>query len=402
MSIFAACEMGPVDPILGTATAFRSDSHPKKVNLGVGAYRDENGKPLVFKIVKKIEQALANDPTQDKEYAPIEGLAGVLKEPCLKLLFGPLDAEMRNRVASVQTLSGTGALRVGAEFISLHLKPPAVYVSSPTWETHRSIFKKAGIEVQEYPYWSPETKAIDFANLIACLNSAPTGSVILLHGCAHNPTGMDPSEAQWVEIVRVIQKQKLIAFVDNAYQGYASGDLEKDALLQRLLLSTGCEFFVSQSFAKNLGMYGERIGMLHVVCDGQDTADRVLSQLKLVIRPMYSSPPIHGAKLVVGVLGDAGNFKEWSQELKAVAGRIHRMRAKLRAGLEERTGKEWQHITEQIGMFSFTGLSVAQCERLIDKWHIYLLKNGRISMAGLNEANLDYVVEAFDEVTRAV
>ena len=396
MSFFAACDLGPVDPILGTALAFRADPHPKKVNLGVGAYRDETAKPLVFSAVKKAEKHIFETEV-DKEYSPIDGNPA-LKPLTLELLFGanaPVD-----RIASAQTLSGTGALRVAAEFLALHVRPPTVIVSDPTWETHRTIFNKAGHHVTTYPYWDGVTKSLNFSGMMTTLRAAAAGSVVLLHACAHNPTGVDPTPDQWQEIVRVISENKLIPLVDNAYQGYASGDVVGDAYLQNLLLSQHMEFLLCQSFAKNLGLYGERIGMLHVVCGDAQVATRVLSQLKLVIRPMYSSPPIHGAKVVQAVLGDAALKEEWLAELKQVSQRIRRVREELKTGLETATGLDWSHITNQIGMFSFTGLTAAQCEKMISKWHIYLLLSGRISLAGLNSSNVAYVVEAITDCIR--
>mmetsp|Transcript_16492 Transcript_16492/g.30368 ORF Transcript_16492/g.30368 Transcript_16492/m.30368 type:complete len:260 (-) Transcript_16492:407-1186(-) len=252
-----------------------------------------------------------------------------------------------------------------------------------------------------YPYWHAATKSIDIKGMLSALRGATMGSVVLLHACAHNPTGVDPTEEQWHEIAGVCKERQLLPLMDSAYQGYASGNLDKDAFAIRLFEKLGFEFFLCQSFAKNLGLYGERIGMLHVLCGTADDAKRVLSQLKLVIRPMYSNPPKHGAHLVAKVLGNPARFDQWKAELKAMADRILEVRAMLRKGLEDKgTPGTWNHITDQIGMFSFTGLTTAQCERLIKEHHIYLLKSGRISLAGLNRNNVQYMVDSVDEVVR--
>jgi len=397
MSFFEACQLGPVDPILGTAAAFRADPHPRKVNLGVGAYRDDSGRPIVFNAVKKAELIISETETE-KEYSPIDGNPA-LKPLTLELLFG--SAAAAPRIASAQTLSGTGALRVAGEFLAAHVRPPALLVSDPTWETHRTIFGKAGLKVETYPYWDAASRSLNFQGFLAALNSAAPGTCVVLHACAHNPTGVDPSPGQWAEIVGVLAARRLLPLVDNAYQGYASGDVVADAFLQNLLLSQNMEFLLCQSFAKNLGLYGERIGMLHVVTASEDLAARALSQLKLIIRPMYSSPPIHGAKIVEIVLGRPALKAEWLAELGAVSQRIRQVRQELRAGLEKDTGLDWAHITSQIGMFSFTGLTEAQSDRMISKWHVYMLRTGRISLAGLNSGNLQYVVGAIADCIRS-
>jgi aspartate aminotransferase len=309
------------------------------------------------------------------------------------------------RIAAVQTLSGTGALRVVGEFIVKHLPRAAseIWVSDPTWAVHNAIFEEAGMTVKSYPYWDETSKALNFEGMISALKTATPGCMVCLHACAHNPTGVDPTEEQWIQIADVMQERCLIPLIDSAYQGYASGDLAKDAFSVRLFVQRGFEFFVCQSFAKNLGLYGERIGMLHVVCNTAPQAKAVLSQLKLVIRPMYSSPPRHGAELVTRILDNPQHFEAWKRELKAMADRILEVRGLLRRGLEEKgTPGTWAHITDQIGMFSFTGLSVRQCETLMNQHHIYLLMSGRISMAGLNRTNISYMVECVDKVVRTI
>lgn len=406
MGLFKALPTAPVDPILGTALAFQADTDPQKVNLGIGAYRTEEGLPYVLPVVKAAEQEIVSKmgSTIDKEYSTIDG-PPELKTATQKLVFGDSEEVVTSgRIASVQSLSGTGSLRVAAEFIKIFMKPPAheIWISTPTWGNHPTIFQAAGLTVHEYPYYKAQTKGFDLEGMLAALRKTQPGSVVLLHGCAHNPTGVDPSEDQWRAIASLMQDRNLIPLIDLAYQGYASGCLDKDAFSVRLFVSMGFEVFLSQSFAKNLGMYGERIGMLHVVCVNSAQAKAVLSQLKMVIRPMYSSPPIHGAHIVNTILSDPVKLEQWKRELTEMASRISEVRKLLRKGLEDKkTPGTWQHITDQIGMFSFTGLNPEQCERLISKHHIYLLKTGRISLAGLNKGNIKYMVESVNEVVRS-
>jgi len=406
-SLFAHVTEAPVDPILGTTLAFNADSDSRKINLGVGAYRTEQGKPFVLQVVKEVEDELLKElgSSVDKEYSTIDGPAQ-LKTLTQKLVFGERSSAVQSgRIASVQALSGTGALRVVAEFVKTHLKPAAheIWISDPTWANHTAIFQKAGLSVKVYPYYRASTKSLDFDGMLKALKEeAKPGSMVLLHACAHNPTGVDPTEDQWKQIAAVVQERQLVPLMDSAYQGYASGSLDKDAFAPRLFESLGIEMFLCQSFAKNLGLYGERIGMLHVVCSSAEEAKSVLSQLKLVIRPMYSSPPRHGAELVMKILGNEARSRAWQTELKAMANRILEVRSLLRGGLEAKgTPGTWSHITDQIGMFSFTGLTQEQCERLISKHHIYLLKSGRISLAGLNKGNIQYMVDSIDEAVRS-
>eukprot|EP01067_Filipodium_phascolosomae_P009279 Filipodium_phascolosomae@DN8235_c0_g1_i1.p1 len=400
-SLFAHLNEAPPDPILGTAIAFKADTDPKKVNLGVGAYRDEQAKPYVFPVVRKVDMEISQDPAMDKEYQPIDGPAD-LKKPTQLLQFGDCASVKENRIASCQALSGTGSLRVAAEFVSTFMPTvKKVYVSKPTWGNHLAIFKKAGLEVVEYPYWDQDSRSLNKKGMFDSIKAAPKGSIILLHSVAHNPTGVDPTKEDWKELVAVMKEKELIPMLDNAYQGYASGDLDEDGYAVRLFEKEGFEMFVCQSFAKNMGLYGERMGMLHVVCSDSERAKCVLSQLKLVVRPMYSSPPCHGARIVIKILTNPALLDQWKQELKDVSLRILKVRKLLKDGLEaQKTPGEWKHITDQIGMFSFTGLTVSQSERMISKWHIYMLKSGRISLAGLNEANMKYMVEAVDDCVR--
>jgi len=403
--LFEHIPVAPIDPILGTTQLFNADKDEKKINLGVGAYRSEQGKPFVLQVVKEAEQEMLAElgGKLNKEYSTIDGPEELKKVTRALLLGTDSEAVKAGRVASVQALSGTGALRVTAEFIKTHM-PAAheIWVSDPTWGNHNTIFEKGGLKVRTYPYYKAATRSLDFEGMMSALQrDAQPGSMVLLHACAHNPTGVDPSEEQWRQIAKVMQDRQLIPLMDSAYQGYASGSLDKDAFAIRFFASLGFEMFLCQSFAKNLGLYGERIGMLHVICNTKDQAEAVLSQLKLVVRPMYSSPPKHGAEIVQKILGNKDRFQAWQQELASMASRILEVRHALRQGLEQKgTPGTWNHITDQIGMFSFTGLTPTQCERLIKVHHIYLLKSGRISMAGLNKANIKYMVDSVDEVVR--
>jgi len=398
----------PIDPILGTTQLFNADTDSRKINLGVGAYRTETGKPFVLNVIQEAEKELNSDLAAgklDKEYSTIDGPAN-LKKLTQQLVFGADSQAMKdNRIASVQALSGTGALRVVSEFANKHMAVEAseIWVSDPTWGNHISIFEEARLKVHMYPYWDASKRALNIDGMLDALkNKATPGAMVLLHACAHNPTGVDPTQEQWKQISAVMKEKRLVPLMDSAYQGYASGSLEKDAWAIRHFLSEGFEMFMCQSFAKNLGLYGERIGMLHVVCGNETAAKRVLSQLKLVVRPMYSSPPKHGANLVCKVLGDPARFKAWEAELKAMADRILEVRSMLRGGLEAKgTPGTWNHITDQIGMFSYTGIGQKECERLIKEHHVYLLKSGRISLAGLNKTNMQYMVDAIHEVMTA-
>jgi len=406
-SLFGHITEAPVDPILGTSLAFAADKDPRKVNLGVGAYRTSEGKPFVLPVVLQAEKELleATGKTVNKEYSTIDGPAD-LKVCTQNLVFGEGAAVVKEgKVVTSQALSGTGGLRVVAEFIKTYMADPmhTIYVSDPTWGNHITIFEKAGLTVKKYPYWDAGKRGLNIDGMLATLKSAPKGSLVLLHACAHNPTGVDPTTAQWNQIMDLVEANKLVPLLDTAYQGYASGDLEADGATIRNMVARGFQCFICQSFAKNLGLYGERIGMVHIVTGSADESKKVMSQLKMVIRPMYSSPPIHGALIVTKILGDKKCYEQWKAELKGMADRILWVRKSLREGLEKKgTPGTWNHITDQIGMFSFTGLTQAHCERLIKEHHIYLLKSGRISLAGLNENNVQYMVDCVDEVVRSV
>ena len=351
------------------------------MNLGVGAYRTDEEKPYVFNVVKTVEKELLEDLLAgkiDKEYLPIDGDANY-REHTKKLTFGK-DCAHLSRIVSIQTLSGTGSLRVGFEFARKFI-PSTVHVPKPTWITHHAIINNAGLQFKEYPYYNSKTKGFDLNGMLQYLNTLQRNEIILLHVAAHNPTGVDPTKEQWAQIAEVMKSKNLFPYFDFAYQGFASGCTEADAFPVRHFLEKGFQMLVSQSFAKNMGLYGERIGALHIVTANTKTAEKVLSQIKLVIRPMYSNPPMHGMLIANKILSNDKYSAEWKAELKAVSNRITEVRKLLRDELERlNTPVTWDHITSQIGMFSYTGLSEKQCEILINNFHIFLLKNGRISL----------------------
>mmetsp|Transcript_98462 Transcript_98462/g.158776 ORF Transcript_98462/g.158776 Transcript_98462/m.158776 type:complete len:466 (+) Transcript_98462:234-1631(+) len=403
-SRWANIAMAPPDPILGVAAAYNADPATKKVNLGIGAYRDENGKPLVLRCVREAEKQIANDESLNKEYIPIQGLEAFLKVTT-DIIFGKESSAVKEgRVAVVQTLSGTGALRVAGGFLQKWHPGKNVYISDPSWGNHHGIFQQCGMTTQAFRYLTPSMK-LDIEGMLADLRAADKGSIFVLHTVAHNPTGVDPSQEQWLLIAEVCKEREAIVIFDTAYQGYASGDLEKDAWAVRYFVNDlKMEVFVTQSYSKNFGLYGERIGALSIVNLDDSTAEKVLSQLKAVIRPMYSSPQLHGARLVATVLNDESMTATWKSELKHMSDRIISMRVELVNALSavkcpppNANFADYSHITSQIGMFAYTGLSKDQCHVLTDRFHIYCTKNGRFSMAGVNPGNVGFIAQAMKE-----
>ncbi|PGH27359.1 hypothetical protein AJ80_00837 [Polytolypa hystricis UAMH7299] len=398
----------PEDPLFGLMAAYRQDSSDKKVDLGIGAYRDDNARPWVLPVVKKADEILRNDPNLNHEYLPIAGLPE-FRSAAQKLILGAdSPAISENRVVSLQTISGTGAVHLGGLFLSkFHptTPRPSIYLSAPTWANHNQIFTNVGLSLANYPYFSPQTKGLDIDGMLSAIRTAPRGSIIVLHACAHNPTGVDPTQEQWKIIATAMREGSHFPFFDCAYQGFASGDLSRDAWAIRYFVSQGFELCVAQSFAKNFGLYGERAGAFHFVSAPGSNATvsnaHVASQLAILQRSEISNPPAYGARIASLVLNDPALFAEWEADLRTMSGRILQMRAGLKKKLEEkRTPGSWEHITSQIGMFSFTGLNETQVKTLREKWHVYMTKNGRISMAGLNSNNLDYFAEAVDSVVR--
>ncbi|KAA8521796.1 hypothetical protein F0562_012469 [Nyssa sinensis] len=390
-SVFGHVVRAPEDAILGVTVAYNKDPSPVKLNLGVGAYRTEEGKPLVLTVL----QFALICSSRVKEYLPIVGLADFNKLSA-KLIFGADSPAIReNRVTTVQCLSGTGSLRVGAEFLAKHYHQRTIYIPQPTWGNHVKIFTLAGLSVKTYSYYDPATRGLNFQGLLEDLGSAPSGAIVLLHACAHNPTGVDPTLQQWEQIRQLMRSKGLLPFFDSAYQGFASGSLDADAQSVRMFVADGGECLAAQSYAKNMGLYGERVGALSIVCKTADVAGRVESQLKLVIRPMYSNPPIHGASIVATILKDRNMFNEWTIELKAMADRIISMRQQLFDALCARgTPGDWSHIVKQIGMFTFTGLNSQQVTFMTKEYHIYLTSDGRISMAGLSSKTVPHLADA--------
>jgi aspartate aminotransferase len=354
-SKMANVPQAPPDPVLGFTEAFKADTSPDKLNLGVGAYRTEELQPYVLNVVRKAEERMLA-ANENKEYLPIEGLAQ-FRKATVELLFGNDSPAVREgRVATLQALSGTGSLAVGAQFIAQFMPGATVYISDPTWPNHKNIFTLAGVPWKTYRYFDPSTVGLDFEGMLEDIKAAPSGSVILLHACAHNPTGIDPTKEQWTAIADAIESSNHIAFFDVAYQGFASGSLDKDAYAPRYFESRGMELLVAQSYSKNLGLYGERVGALNVVTSNKDASTKVLSQLKRLARAIWSNPPAHGARIVAEVVGNSQLFDEWRGEMENMSGRIIAVRQVLRDHLERlNSSKDWKFITDQIGMFTYTG-----------------------------------------------
>ena len=399
ISFWKDVPQGPPDPILGISEAFKRDVSPKKVNLGVGAYRDDNNKPWILPSVKQAEELIFKG-TGDHEYLPIEGLES-FSTAAVKLAYDNSSAVTDKRIAACQSLSGTGALRLGMAFLKrFYPNASTIYIPNPTWGNHKAIAKDSGLDFKEYTYYNPANYGLNFNGMVGDIEKAPEGSIFLLHACAHNPTGVDLSQKEWDQVYELIKKKRHVAFFDMAYQGFASGDTNRDAYGPRKFVNSGYEILLAQSFAKNFGLYGERIGCFSTVC--QDTAekDRVLSQVKILARAMYSNPPIYGAKVVSTVLNTPALNQQWLLDVKTMADRIISMRTSLVQNLKDcGSQRDWSHITKQIGMFAFTGLNADQCQRLMKEFNVYLTMDGRISLAGLNTKNVRLVAEAVFKVS---
>jgi len=399
VSHFASVEMTPGDPILGLTEAFVADSRPGKVNLGVGIYYDESGRIPVLRAVRQVEEALAKE-SLPRGYLPIDGLPSYT-QATQKLVFGaesPLLAA--GRVATSQTVGGSGALRVGAELLKKALPKAKVAISSPSWENHRVVFNAAGFEVVDYAYYDAATNGLDFPGMLADLNKLEAGTVVLLHACCHNPTGVDLSVEQWKQVVAVVKDRKLLPFIDMAYQGFDKG-IDEDAAAVRLFAESGIDsFVVANSYSKSFSLYGERVGALSIVGATRDEALRVQSLVKRIIRSIYSSPSTHGGALVAGVLNSAELRALWEEELTGMRERIHAMRAGMVEKLAANGAPQFGFIQQQAGMFSYSGLSKAQVDRLREEHAIYAIGTGRICVAALNRNNLDNVVAAVAAVIR--
>jgi len=401
MSLFDAVELAPRDPILGLNEQFNADPRSDKVNLGVGVYFDANGKLPVLACVAAAEQQLLATP-KAKGYLPIDGIAAY-DRAVQGLVFGADSPSVRaGRVATVQALGGTGGLKLGADFLH-KLDPGAkVLISDPSWENHRALFGNAGFVVETYPYYDAATRGVRFEAMLDALCGAAPGTIVVLHACCHNPTGCDLSDAQWAEVVSACRDRGLVPFLDMAYQGFGAGIAEDGAVVQQFLAADDLDFLVSTSFSKSFSLYGERVGALSVVCASNDEAVRVLSQLKIVIRTNYSTPPTFGATLVATVLTTPALRTMWEEELAGMRMRIHAMREALAARLGAAgVAVDASYIVRQRGMFSYSGLSAAQMHRLRDEFGVYGVDSGRICVAALNAGNLDRVAAAIGQVLAA-
>ena len=386
------------DPILGLVETFKKDPRDNvKVNLGIGIYYDDQGRLPLLPSVIKAETDLSKH-LEPRPYLPMEGLAAY-RTAIQNLLFGENSEPLTSkRVATVQTVGASGALRVGADFLKRYFPASDMYVSDPTWDNHRAIFEAAGFTVKTYPYYDAVTGGVKFDEMLATLKALPKNSVVLLHPCCHNPTGVDLSKEQWQALVPVIKERELIAFLDIAYQGFGDSIID-DAYAIRLFAESGLTFFVSNSFSKNLSYYGERAGGLSAVCANAEEAERILGQLKLTIRKTYSSPAYHVATVTANVMNTAELRAMWEAEVSEMRVRIKAMRQKLYDVLTAKVpSKDFSYLIKQRGMFSYTGLSPEQVDRLREEFAVYLVKSGRMCVAGLNSNNVDYVADAFAAV----
>ncbi len=396
-SLFADVPMAPRDPILGLNEQFAADQREAKVNLGVGVYFDEHGKLPLLQCVREAERMMMEAP-KPRGYLPIDGIAAY-DQAVQALVFGAGSAVLQaGRIATVQALGGTGGLRLGADFLK-RLRPDAkVLISDPSWENHRALFETAGFVVEHYPYYDADTRGIRFPAMLAALGAAPSGTIVVLHACCHNPTGCDLTSAQWRQVADLVRSRGLTPILDMAYQGFGDGIAEDGAVVGQFV-ATGVDLFVATSFSKSFSLYGERVGALSVVAESRDAAARVLSQLKRVIRTNYSNPPIHGAQAVAMVLATPALRTTWESELAGMRERIRTMRSRLRELLRAAgVGGDLDFITRQKGMFSYSGLNAAQMHRLRDEFGIYGVDTGRICVAALNERNLGRVVAAIAAV----
>uniref|UniRef100_A0A1A9ZTS2 Aspartate aminotransferase n=1 Tax=Glossina pallidipes TaxID=7398 RepID=A0A1A9ZTS2_GLOPL len=398
---FEDVEMGPPDPILGVTEAFKRDKNPRRLNLGVGAYRDDCGNPWVLPCVRCAEARIVEKQLH-KEYAPIAGLPEFCAKS-IELALGKDSYVLKDkRNATAQSISGTGSLRVGSAFLAKFWRGNReVYVPSPTWGNHIPVFEHAGLPVKKYRYYDSDTCGLDYKGCKEDICKIPSESIIVFHACAHNPTGVDPNTIQWCELADLVKYKCLFPFFDMAYQGFATGDVDRDAQAVRIFESKGINFCLAQSYAKNMGLYGERVGAFTIACESEVEASRVLSQLKIIIRALYSSPPLHGARIVVEILTDPDLYNMFLKDVKTMADRIISVRQKLKEGLIQSGSKrKWDHITNQIGMFCYTGMKPEQVERITKEFSVYLTRDGRISMAGVTSKNVEYLAKAMHEVTK--
>ena len=398
-SLFGALEMAPRDPILGVTEAFVADPNPKKVNLGVGVYNDDTGKLPLLECVKRVEQELTRK-NMSRGYLPIDGIAAYDKAS-QAMVFGS-DSELikSGRIVTLQALGGTGALKVGADFLRRLLPDASAWISDPSWENHRALFEMAGFKVNNYKYYDAATRGLDFAGLIASIDAMPEGDVIVLHACCHNPTGVDPTEAQWTTIIERVRARNLVPMLDLAYQGFGDG-IDADAAVVRRFAKTPGPFLVASSYSKSFSLYGERCGALSIVAGDAQEAMRVLSQVKRTARTNYSSPPTHGGQIVATVLASPELRALWEGELAEMRDRIRAMRRELVEQLKKRTNADFSFVMRQRGMFSYSGLSKEAVQMLRSKYSIYVIDTGRICVAALNTRNIEYVADAIADVLQS-
>ena len=389
----------PGDPILGVNVEYNKDTDPNKVNLSIGAYKDEKGDPYTLKCVSKAVAKYAKD-NPNHEYLPMGGDPNFLKH-ATKLAYKD-DFKYFDNIAAIQTLSGTGALRIGQRFLfEFYPYSKKIYFWKPTWGNHYSIAKGARLEIGEYRYYDPKTLGVDFEGMVEDLEKIEDHAIVLFHACAHNPTGVDLDHEQWQKVLEIVKKKKIFPFFDMAYQGFATGDINEDAYALRLFANEGLDLALCQSFAKNLGLYGERIGCLSFLTQNQEQKNAVKTNLERIVRSEYSNPPKFGAMIINYVMNDPELRKEWDEEISMMGNRIKQMREMLKKKLIEIGSKRnWDSITKQRGMFSYTGFTPEQVERLKKEFHIYAISNGRISIPGLNPGNVEYVAKAFHELTK--
>jgi aromatic-amino-acid transaminase len=389
-SPLAGLPMAPSDPILGVTEAFVADPNPKKVNLGVGVYTDDNGKIPLLECVRRAEEQRVK-AAPPKGYLPIDGLQAY-DRAVQQLVFG---REAKN-IVTVQAIGGTGGLKIGADFLRQVAPQAQVWISDPSWENHRQLFEAAGFAIKAYPYYEPRTRGLDFAGMKKALDALPAGTIVVLHACCHNPTGVDLAREQWPQVLEIVKSRGLIPFL----QGFAEG-LEPDGYAARLFAEAMSPVFLSSSFSKSFSLYGERVGALSVVTGSEDEAKRVLSNLKRIVRTNYSNPPSHGVQIVAAVLSDPTSRQQWDAELAGMRERIKAMRQQLVDGVHRRVpGADWNFILKQRGMFSYTGLTKEQVARLRKDYSIYTIDTGRVCVAALTSKNVDYVADAIAAVIR--
>lgn len=397
--MFETVSPAPSDTILGLTEAFEKDPNPAKINLGAGVYQDDEGWTPILKSVK-VAEGIILDKEKTKSYLPISGSPDY-DHLVQQLLFGEGHALISSgRVKTVHTPGGTGALRVGADFLKAFLPDPRIWISNPTWPNHYGIFKAAGLTVDEYPYYDPATKTLDFERMRKVLREISPGNVVLLHACCHNPTGIDPSPEQWREISAIARERRWVPFLDFAYQGFGSG-IEEDRSVIQYLLSGVTELFVANSFSKNFALYQDRTGALTLVASNRSAAEAALSQIKQIIRVNYSNPPAHGAHIVRTILKDPALRAEWEGEVKQMRERVKSMRSALVDGLQKRNvSQDFSFMETQNGIFSFSGLTDEQVSFLRDDKSIYMVKGGRLNVAGITTKNIDYLCNSIAEALR--